>query len=179
MISIVDGVLFPDSPEIYSRYTLHEQKEHTQLTDMTQIHFLELGKVDIEKPVGEMSRYERLAVFLKYGDDETKQELIEELLRYETEVLPLMRGMLEEISGDKQMRYLEEEHQEYIRMMNTMKYEGWEEGQKEGRAEGREEGIDRMNQLTKRLLGAGRLDDLAKAVEDSEYRDKLFKEFGM
>ena len=187
VISIVDGVLFPDSPEIYSRYTLHEQKEHTQLTDMTQIHFLELGKVDIEKPVGEMSRYERLEVFLKYGDDETKQELIEELLRYETEVLPLMRGMLEEISGDKQMRYLEEEHQEYIRMMNTMKYEGWEEGQKEGReegreegrAEGREEGIDRMNQLTKRLLGAGRLDDLAKAVEDSKYRDKLFKEFGL
>ena len=183
VISIVDGVLFPDSPEIYSRYTLHEQKEHTQLTDMTQIHFLELGKVDIEKPVGEMSRYERLAVFLKYGDDETKQELIEELLRYETEVLPLMRGMLEEISGDKQMRYLEEEHQEYIRMMNTMKYEGWEEGQKEGReegrAEGREEGIDRMNQLTKRLLGAGRLDDLAKAVEDSKYRDKLFKEIGL
>lgn len=36
-----------------------------------------------------------------------------------------------------------------------------------------------MNQLTKRLLGAGRLDDLAKAVEDSKYRDKLFKEFGL
>ncbi|MBO4991975.1 MAG: hypothetical protein J6E42_07460, partial [Firmicutes bacterium] len=108
-------------------------------------------------------------------DDETKQELIEELLRYETEVLPLMRGMLEEISGDKQMRYLEEEHQEYVRMMNTMKYEGWEEGI----AVGLNKGIDRMNQLTKRLLGAGRLDDLAKAVEDSEYRDKLFKEFGL
>ena len=39
VISIVDGVLFPDSPEIYSRYMLHEQKEHTQLTDMTQIIF--------------------------------------------------------------------------------------------------------------------------------------------
>ena len=93
----------------------------------------------------------------------------EELLKYETEVLPLMRGMLEEISGDKQMRYLEEEHQEYVRMMNTMKYEGWEEGQKEG--------IDRMNQLTKQLLKAGRLDDLARAVEDSVYREKLFEEF--
>ena len=173
VISIVDGVLFPDSPEIYSRYALHEQKEHTQLTDMTQIHFLELGKIDVEKPVGEMSRYERLAVFLKYGDDETKQELIEELLKYETEVLPLMRGMLEEISGDKQMRYLEEEHQEYVRMMNTMKYEG----QEEGIAIGLSQGVDRMNQLTKMLLKAGRLDDLARAVEEPEYRDKLFKEF--
>ncbi len=35
-----------------------------------EFHFLELGKVDPNKPIEEMSQIERLAVYLRYADDE-------------------------------------------------------------------------------------------------------------
>ena len=77
--------------------------------------------------------------------------------------------LLEEFDVKKYERSLREEGRE----------EGIAVGLSKGESIGLNKGIDRMNQLTKYLLKAGRLDDLAKAVEDPEYRDKLFKEFGL
>mgnify|MGYP004441231789 CR=1 FL=1 len=39
-----------------------------------EFHFLELGKVDPNKPIEEMSQIERLAVYLRYADDENYKD---------------------------------------------------------------------------------------------------------
>ena len=51
------------------------------------------------------------------------------------------------------------------------------EGREEGKAEGREEGKRELNTLYKKLLDAGRQDELAKAVRDEVYLEKLWQEF--
>ena len=46
------------------------------------------------------------------------------------------------------------------------------------REEGREEGKQRANKLTLILIEQNRLEDLARAAEDAEFQNELFKEFG-
>ena len=56
---------------------------------------------------------------------------------------------------------------------------GLAEGRTEGRAEGRAEGADRMASLGDLLLKKGRTDDLRRSFSDPDYREQLFKEFGI
>lgn len=58
----------------------------------------------------------------------------------------------------------------------TSREEGREKGLAEGRAEGLEEGEARLAGLTAILLQEGRTDDLARAVTDLAYREKLYGE---
>lgn len=46
------------------------------------------------------------------------------------------------------------------------------------REEGREEGIKQLNVLYHKLIETGRIEDIAKATEDEEYLNQLYKEFG-
>ncbi|MCI9228032.1 MAG: hypothetical protein HFG86_08390 [Dorea sp.] len=49
----------------------------------------------------------------------------------------------------------------------------------EMRKEERIKGEDRQNELTRRLLQDDRLEDLRRAVNDSDYRERLFAEYGI
>ena len=56
---------------------------------------------------------------------------------------------------------------------------GREEGRIAGRVEGQKAGAERMSALTAKLLKEKRLEDLQRATEDEEFREKLMKEFGI
>lgn len=43
----------------------------------------------------------------------------------------------------------------------------------------REEGQDQMARLTEKLLELNRLDDLKRMAKDIDYREQLFREFGL
>ena len=55
--------------------------------------------------------------------------------------------------------------------------EGLEKGLKKGLSEGRRMEAERMDRLVSELLKADRVDDLKKATSDSEFKNKLFREF--
>ena len=61
--------------------------------------------------------------------------------------------------------------------------EGKAEGRREGEAKGREEGQaianERWGALMQRLLNEQRYDDANKAAADADFREKLFKEYGI
>ena len=46
-----------------------------------------------------------------------------------------------------------------------------------GREEGRKEGSNRMASLTKILLSENRIEELNRALEDSDFRNRLFEEY--
>lgn len=191
VISIVDGVLFQDSAEIHSRYTLHEKSKKKELSDLTQIHFLELGKIDLTKPVMDMTPYERIGAYFKCASDDSRQYLIDELLRYEPEVITLTEPIFKKISYDDRMRDLEEAHDKYLHDMATLREEalesgraeGLEKGLAEGRAEGlskgRAEGETTIAQLHAKLIAEERFDDLKHSCEDKVFRDKLLVEYNL
>lgn len=54
-----------------------------------------------------------------------------------------------------------------------------QEGFEEGREEGREEGEARLASLMTKLKYLNRVEDAFKAASDSEFREKLYREFGL
>ena len=54
-----------------------------------------------------------------------------------------------------------------------------EEGKELGRKEGQKEGENRFATLASALIEAGQAEDILKATKDMEYRQKLYKEYGI
>ena len=52
-------------------------------------------------------------------------------------------------------------------------------GRREGRQEGRFEAYAQLSALTGKLKAQGRVEDALRAIEDPEFREKLFAEFQM
>ena len=141
VISIVDGTLFPQFDHAFSSFVLKEKNTGHMLSDMTQIHFLELGKIDLaSKSIDNMTPHERLGAYFKYAADEHHLEYVEQLLNYEKEVLDLTKPILEEISAEQEMREMAEAHEKFLHDVATMKAHARRDGLAEGRAEGLAEG---------------------------------------
>ena len=49
----------------------------------------------------------------------------------------------------------------------------------EWKEEGRQEGEKKFSSLMEKLLSAGKMDDIRRVVEDEEYREKLYMEYGI
>ena len=91
---------------------------------------------------------------------------------------------LDRLSADEKKRLEYETRLKYKRdkyaQLHYATRIGREEGERIGREEGerigREEGAKQINELHKRLIELGRIDDLKRAVEDSDYQERLLKE---
>ena len=57
------------------------------MSDRLEFHFLVLGKVDPNKPIGGMSQIERLVMYLRYADDENYKDSIQEICGSEEEII--------------------------------------------------------------------------------------------
>ena len=161
VISIIDGILLPGIEDPHSQFTLSERRVKMELSDLTQVHFLELAKIDLNKPVREMSSHERIGAYFKCASDESKQSLIAELTQYEPEVITLTKPIFEEVSYDERMRDLEEAHDKYVRTLKTVQSES----------------EDRIAKLTLKLIEDNRLEDLKRASIDKDFREELLKEY--
>jgi len=187
LISIVDGTLFPHRREVYSRYFLMEETYHEPLSSITQLNFLELGKISFEKPVEEMSPHERIGAFFKCAADESRRGYIQQLQKFEPEVIGLSQPLLEIVSADDKLRFEIEARERYEHDVATMKSEARTEGLEEGRAEGREKGLEegrkeaaaRINALNARLIEAQRFEELKAATKDPVLQKALLKEYNL
>lgn len=165
VISIVNRTLFPQYKKAFSTYYLKEDDENHKLSEITRIHFLELGKINVsEKSINEMTPHERLGVYFKYAADESKSELIDQLLEYEAEVIDLTTPILREISAEKEMRELEEARRRYRYDVNTAHSVGHREGRIEGRTEG--DMLRLIRQIGKKLIKNKSIKTIADELEE-------------
>ena len=102
----------------------------------------------------------------------TKNEGILEAIRE-------VRGM----SLKKTLRALHEARLKEIRDRNAredyVRNEGWNAGRNEGLSEGMREGEDKLNRLNASLIADNRLKDLERAIQDKEYREQLYQQYGL
>lgn len=87
VVSFIDGIIFPELEGCHSTFRLLEKDCGHLLSDKLSLHFVELGKVDVTKPVSQLSPVEKLAVYLKYANDEGQADYIEEILADEEDLI--------------------------------------------------------------------------------------------
>ncbi len=57
--------------------------------------------------------------------------------------------------------------------------QGIKQGVEQGIKQGVEQGKERLNLLYRKLLSENRLEDLRKSIEDEEYQNRLYEEYGL
>jgi len=134
-ISLVDFVLFPDLEDLHTRYRLHDEAHRLELTDVLEMHIIELAKFRRDKPRGLKTPFERWLHALKFGDfyQDSGTSLPAELK--EEEGIEMALEKMRQASASEQVREMIEfrrkaEHDEATRL-ESARLDGLEEGRTE------------------------------------------------
>ena len=165
-INIVDFRCTP-LQKLYSRYHLTEDETAYQLTDILEVHFLEIAKLaDLEIPRDENDPIVEWMEFL-----DAKSKGVIEMLAERNKNIKKAYDLLQIISKDEKTRMIyearEAELRDQLTRVKSAKEMGRAEGKAEGRAEGRAEGEDRKAiKIAEKMLKRG--DPIEDIVELTE-----------
>lgn len=141
VVSIINGTLFSEPVCCHSIFDVRERKTGLLLSDRLEFHFLELGKVNGNKPVDELTEIEKLAAYLKYASDEERQDYVQEIL--DSEGLAMTEDVYRKVTQDEieyeRMEARLKYQLQYNTDMSLARQEGLEQGRAEGEAAGRKE----------------------------------------
>ena len=143
VVSIINPKLFPKEIGCHSIFDVREQNTGHRLCDRLEFHFLELGKVDPRKPIEKMTQIEKLAVYLRYANDENYKDSVQEICGSEEEIVMAENLYRKVTQEEKEAAWAESRFYyqlEYATEMKAAREKGLAEGLAEGRAEGRSEG---------------------------------------
>ena len=83
VISITKGRLFPSLEDCHNIFEVRDRKRGLLLCDRLELHFLELSKIDDQKPVHALTEIERLGAYLKFANIENRQDYVKQILTME------------------------------------------------------------------------------------------------
>ncbi|MBI4867912.1 MAG: Rpn family recombination-promoting nuclease/putative transposase [Candidatus Wallbacteria bacterium] len=163
-ISLVDFVLFPEFDEVHSRYRLHDAAHGRELTDVLELHFIELKKFRRDQPEKLRSRFEQWLHLLEFGEQyEREGEPLPDSLAREEEIdmaVQAMRKAYARSDVREMMELLNKADHDWATRLETAEMRGLEKGLEKGRQEGRQEGMEKGSEtatveIAKRMLHAG------------------------
>lgn len=163
-ISILSFDLY-DNPPFFSRIGLWDIENNINYSDKLSLRVLELSqlnKVDEETKQTDIYKWAKMITA-------TDQKALEKIGRG-NKYMEAAKKEMDKINADKakRYRYLQEEKREADAATLKLYYESMGDEREE-----------RHNLLVKRLIEANRYSDLTKSTKDKEYRQKLYKEFGL
>jgi predicted transposase/invertase (TIGR01784 family) len=161
-IFFLNCILYPHSDKLPRRYYYMEEEEHDRLTEISEIIFYEMPKLEQQlqdiltgkAEINSLSKEEEWCMYMKYRHEDRAVKLIEELSRKEEGIMRAERAVAK-IDHDywKAARKMAELKDSMDRAQ--LKYDAREEGLREGRDEGRVEGLEK-----------GRVEGLEKGREE-------------
>ena len=134
VVAIINGKVFPKELGYHSIFDVREREKGTLLCDRLEMHFLQLAELDLNKSVEEMSRLERLGVYLAHAEDESYKDLIQEICGEEEEII-MAENIYRKVTQDQIDAARAEARYRYQLQYNTDMYWSKEEGREEGKAE--------------------------------------------
>lgn len=134
VVSIIQNKLFPKEIGCHSIFDVREQKTGLLLCDRLAFHFLELGKVDPQKPVEEMTQIEKLAVYLRYANDENYKDSVQEICESEEEII-MAENLYRHATKEEREAAWAECRMMYQHDQASLRKEGHRQGLAEGAAQ--------------------------------------------
>jgi predicted transposase/invertase (TIGR01784 family) len=163
-ISLLNQVLFSDTPAAHHRFRLVDPEHRRQLPESIEVHTVELTKYNLEEATISTAPAIGQWAFFFLRADRYEPARLRELLPGE----PFQRAItaLETIAAkteDRQMYDQREKAQrDYQWALDSVREEGWEKGREEGLERGREEGLERGREEG---LERGREEGLERGLE--------------
>jgi predicted transposase/invertase (TIGR01784 family) len=168
-ISILDsGLLFRQNEDIHNIFRYKNIKSNDELTDVIELHFIELDKFRKEKPFDLSTRFERWLYLLKFGEiyKGGREELPKELK--EEEGIPMAADAYQQMMSHEHFRlYLIERDMAKSDYISGL-YDAREEGLQLGRKEGIQQGIQQAN-----------IDNARNMLKDGINREMIKKYTGL
>jgi predicted transposase/invertase (TIGR01784 family) len=151
-IFFLNCVIFPDSGKLPQRFSYREETEHHRLSDISEIIFYELPKLERrvrEMTAGEaavktddLSEEEKWCIFMRYRHKKRAAELVEKLYR-EEEGIMLAEKAVKGISRDY-LKFAREMAEAKNRMERQYRiYKAEKESMEKGLAQGMEKGLEK------------------------------------
>ena len=165
-ISILDFILFRDTPEFYSCFHIAEDKRHTLYTDKMEFHVLELPKLSKEQTEDP----DLLLLWASFINSERKEEF--DMLASKDPYIESAYQQLQIISQDQEKRLEYEAREKAVRDHLQFMREAEERGLEQGRMEGWEQG--RMDGIRAIIL-----DNLEEGISKDRILIKLQKRFSL
>ena len=166
VISITKGRLFPSLEDCHNIFEVRDRKRGLLLCDRLELHFLELSKIDDQKPVHALTEIERLGAYLKFANIENRQDYVKQILS--SEDIAMTENAYRKVTEDELEYERREARFKYHLQRNTelsvARNEGLEQGRtegeaiglKKGRSEGRVEGAaQEKREIAKNFKHAG------------------------
>jgi predicted transposase/invertase (TIGR01784 family) len=136
---ITDFAVIDGSPDYHHTFRLYDAKHNIELTDLVEIHTLELPKLPMHQDGSELWSW------LKLFDTQKEEDLT--MLAEQKPMLRKVVGILQELSQDERARLLYEQQEkwrmDYESSMSNAARIGLQRGLKKGREEGMEEGMEK------------------------------------
>ena len=183
-VSILNFNLFPKDQICFREIAFCDLTTKQKYTDLMEIYVLELKKLPPEQ------KDEPLVVkWMRFLSAERKEDF--EKMAEEDTYINEAYEVLQKLSADERKRLEYEARQKAILDYNSQMSSSREEGIQIGEARGEKRGIqigeargikkgeNRLLHLNELLLENNRIDDLKRAVSDTEYREKLYKEYDL
>ena len=151
VVSIIQNKLFPKEIGCHSIFDVREQKTGPLLSDRLAFHFLELGKVDPQKPVEEMTQIEKLAVYLRYANDENYKDSVQEICESEEGII-MAENLYRHATKEEREAAWAECRMMYQHDQASLREDGRKEGHRQGLAEG---AAQKQREIAKNLKDLG------------------------
>ena len=129
--------LFKDSKKPFSVYRFKDRDDNQELADLCELRYLELSKVDINKPIENMSKIEQVALWLRCLGTEGMEAIVAKLQSLGNEVINMTLPILEKVNSDAQIREAAIAREIWQKDMRTELVLSERRGRAEGIAEGK------------------------------------------
>lgn len=130
-ISIMDFVLFEDQAELHSVYRLYDVRQKRELTDLIEMHYLEMPKFIKDKPRHLLSPFEKWLHVLRFSDLYDSTASLPDELIHEEGINMAIEAMKTAMS-DGEVREIIEMRKKAMRdlasSLSAAKHEGFNEG---------------------------------------------------
>jgi predicted transposase/invertase (TIGR01784 family) len=151
-VVITDFAVIDGSPGYHHTFRLYDARHNIELTDLVEIHTLELPKLPMQQDGSELWSW------LKLFDTQKEEDLT--MLAEQKPMLRKVVGILQELSQDERARLLYEQQEkwrmDYESSMSNATRIGLQRGREEGRQEGLEEGLEKgRREMAKKMKADG------------------------
>jgi predicted transposase/invertase (TIGR01784 family) len=142
-ISLLDYTLFADLADLHSTYRFYDPAHQRELSDILEIHFIELTKFRQDKPHALRTPFEKWLYVLKFGElYESGLEILPESLQEEEGIPMALDAMRRAYATDEvrdmiefREKALHDEATRIARALRESRQEGIEQGSVQGRRE--------------------------------------------